>query len=498
MESGTIGQIIFLVILLGCSAFFSSSETALMSLSKTKIRRLLEEKTKGAPRLDRLTNDPEILAGTLLIAKNAAKIGASVISASIATQYLENWGVGTAFGIMLLFILVFGEITPKFLAASNLTGTAIRNAPWVEALSKILGPLYRIAALIASPFIRMLGGKSGVKQTFITEDEVKNMVDVGHEEGVFEVEEKNMLLNVFQFGDSHVKDVMVPRTDIAAVDVKATYDDILELFKQEQYSRMPVYQNTVDNIIGILHVKDMFFFDKKKEHFDIEKNVRKAYYTYETKRIAELFEEMRKKRSQIAVVVDEYGGTAGIVTMQDLVEEIFGDIGDEYDDDTYDIQSIGGGEYIVDGLTKLGQINDILGTDLESEHYETIGGYVSGFLGRFPRKGETLEFDGLKANVLDIYKTRIKRLSLSRMAVTSAESNVQNGKHEDRSGKGSEALNGKPERSNKDSEAFNDMQTNTSAAVGNYEKLRGPREGKSGFELERESRTEWMSIKQKA
>jgi putative hemolysin len=208
---------------------------------------------------------------------------------------------------------------------------------------------------------------------------------------------------------------MIPRTDIVAIEVDSTFDEIWEQFQKEQYSRIPVYKNTIDNIIGILHVKDVFFFHGKQENFDIHKIIRKPYYTYENKRIADLFEDMRKKRLQMIVVADEYGGTAGIVTMQDMVEEIFGDIGDEYEDIIDEIQQVAPGEYIIDGLTRLNVINDELGTDLESEHYETIGGFITGIIGRFPKKGEVVVYNDLRWVILEVYRTRVKRLKLSIM-----------------------------------------------------------------------------------
>ena len=242
-----------------------------------------------------------------------------------------------------------------------------------------------------------------------------SLVDVGHKEGVIDPEEKKLIQNVFQFGDSQVKDIMIPRTDILAIDIESTYDEIWGQFHTEQYSRMPVYENTLDNIVGILHVKDVFFSQQAKETFDIHKSIRKPYYTYENKRIADLFEDMRKKRLQMIVVADEYGGTAGIVTMQDLVEEIFGNIGDEYEDIVDEIQQLGPGEYIINGLTRLSVINDELGTDMESEHYETIGGFITGIIGRFPKKGEVVVYNELRWVIMDVYRTRVKRLRLQIM-----------------------------------------------------------------------------------
>lgn len=412
MDPDSIWKLVALAILLSFSAFFSASETALMSLSKIKIRRMLDERVKGAELVSRLVETPGKLLGAILVGNNVVNIGASALATSLAIDIFGDTGVGIATGIMTLLVLIFGEITPKSLAASYSERVAVKVSKIISVITRILNPIIVILSFVTSFIIRAFGGKIGGKQPFITEEELKTMVDVGHEEGVLEVEERKMIHNVFQFGDSQVKDVMVPRTDITAVDVRSSYDEIFELFKKERYSRMPVYRNTIDDTIGILHVKDMFFFDKRKEQFDIEKNVRKPFYTFESKRIAELFEEMRKKRHQMAIVVDEYGGTAGIITMQDLVEEIFGDIRDEYDEDSYDIQSIGEDEYIVDGLTRLNLINETVGTNFESEHYETIGGFITGVIGRFLRKGEVIDINEIKCTILDVYRTRIKRLKI--------------------------------------------------------------------------------------
>ena len=262
--------------------------------------------------------------------------------------------------------------------------------------------------------MRLFGWKLKDKP-HITEEELLNLVDVGHKEGFIDPEEKKLIQNVFQFGDSQVKDVMIPRTDILAIDIESTYDEIRDQFQTELYSRMPVYENTIDYIVGILHVKDVFFSQQAKETFDINTSIRKPYYTYENKRIADLFEDMRKKRLQMIVVADEYGGTAGIVTMQDLVEEIFGNIGDEYEEIVDEIQQLAPGEYIINGLTRLSVINDELGTDMESEHYETIGGFITGIIGRFPKKGEVVVYNELRWVIMDVYRTRVKRLRLQIM-----------------------------------------------------------------------------------
>ena len=373
---------------------------------------MVEEKVKGAKLVSKLIESPSKLLGAILVGNNIVNIAASAIATSLAIKFFGNTGVGVATGIMTLLVLIFGEITPKTLAATYSEKFATRVARPVWFLVKVLNPIIVALTAITNLIIRAFGGKADSRQPFITEEEMKTMVDVGHEEGIIQIEERDMLHSVFRFGDSLAKEVMVPRTEIAAIDVRSTYDDIFEVFKKEQYSRMPVYNNSLDNIVGILHVKDIFFFDNRKEQFVVEKNVRKTYFTFENKRIAELIEEMRKKRVQMAVVTDEYGGTAGIITMQDLVEEIFGDIEDEYDDTFDEIQSIGVNEYIVDGRIRLDSINQLLGTECESDNYETFSGYLIGFIGRFPKKGDIFTVHGLECTIMDVYRSSIRRLKI--------------------------------------------------------------------------------------
>ncbi|HHY81911.1 MAG TPA: HlyC/CorC family transporter [Clostridiales bacterium] len=411
LDSDSIWRLIILVILVGLSAFFTAVETAFLSLSKIRLQNMADENVKNADKALKLLENQDKLKNAILVADNSVNVGAAVLATELAIRYFEDKGAAVAVIGMTFIVLIFGEIFPNLLAETYSENFSLRVSRIITVLIKILNPVIIFLIFLTNLIIRLFGLKIN-KKPRITEEELRTMVDVGHMEGVLDPEEKKMIHNVFQFGDSQVKDVMIPRTDIVAIDVESTYDKILEVFKKEQYSRMPVYRNTIDNIIGILHVKDIFFFDDKKEKFDIEKNIRKPYYTYENKRIAELFEDMRKKRLQMIVVADEYGGTAGIITMQDIVEEIFGDIGDEYEDIMDEIQQIAPGEYIIDGLTRLSTLNEELGTDLESEHYETIGGFITGIIGRFPKKGEVVVYNNLKWVVIDVYRTRVKRLRL--------------------------------------------------------------------------------------
>ena len=238
------------------------------------------------------------------------------------------------------------------------------------------------------------------------------MVSVSHEEGVLEGEEKQMIYNVFEFGDSQAKDVMTPRTDMIVANVNSTYEELIKIFKEEQFSRLPIYEETIDNIIGVLYIKDLIFFEDGKEEFSIEKHMRVPYFTYEFKSTVDLFADMRLKRVPIAILLDEYGGTAGLVTIEDLVEEIVGDIDDEYDDDTDKIEVIKEDEFIVDGDTKISMVNEMIGLNIESEDFDSIGGFVTGIHGRLPKTGETINYNDTKFIIQNTSKNRIVKLKI--------------------------------------------------------------------------------------
>lgn len=403
-------QVFALLILLSLSAFFSASETALMSLSKIRLRHMVDEKVKGADIINKLVEESSKLLGSILVGNNIVNIGASALATSLAISLWGDAGVGIATGVMTLLVLIFGEITPKSLAVQNTEKTALKVAKPIYIITIILSPIVNILMTVTNWMIRLFGGNPEKQVSFITEEELKTMVDVSHEEGVLEVDEKKMIYNVFEFGDSQAKDVMTPRTDMIAVEINATYDEIIDLFKKEQFSRMPVYEDNTDNIIGILYIKDLFFFEGNKDKFNLRQLIRPPFFTYEFKVTSELFAEMRTKRTPMAIVLDEYGGTAGIVTMEDLVEEIVGDIEDEYDDKDEEIQVIKEDEYIVDGSTRIDFLNEMIGTNIESEDFDSIGGFVIGILGRLPEPGENVEYDHIKFIVEDIDKNRIEKL----------------------------------------------------------------------------------------
>ncbi|MGY0372912.1 HlyC/CorC family transporter [Clostridium sp. JNZ J1-5] len=411
MDSATIMQLILLMVLIVLSSFFSASETALTSLSKIRIRQMLEEGVRGADVISRLVENPGKMLSAILVGNNVVNIGASALATSIAISQFGESGVGIATGIMTIIVLIFGEITPKTLASRDPEKVSIMVSKFIYFITIILSPVVIVFTQITSGILRIFGGKIDIEKPFITEEELKTMLDVSHEEGVLEVEERKMIDNVFEFGDSQVKDVMVPRTDMVAIDIDSTYDEIMKTFKVEQFSRIPVYQDSVDNIIGIIHIKNLVFVDDSK-NFNIYDIIREPYFTYEYKKTTELFEEMRKDRVALTIVLDEYGGTAGLVSMEDLVEEIVGEIEDEYDEDDTDIQVIKEDEYIIDGSTKIDLVNEMIGTDIESEDFDSIGGFVIGELGRLPQEGDMLEHENTKFIIEEIDKNRIKKLKV--------------------------------------------------------------------------------------
>ncbi|MPQ31005.1 HlyC/CorC family transporter [Clostridium estertheticum] len=405
-------QIICLIILLLSSAFFSASETALMTLSKIRLRNMVESKIKGANIVNKLLENPSKLLGGILVGNNIANIGASSLATSLAITHFKDSGVAIATIIMTILVLIFAEITPKSLAAQNSEKVALKIAKPLSLITFILNPLITVLIYITNTIIKILGGEVNKSRPFITEEELKTMVSVSHEEGMLEGEEKQMIYNVFDFRDSQAKDVMTPRTDMIVASSTSTYGELINVFRKEQFSRLPIYEDTVDNVIGVLYIKDLIFFEDGKEEFKIEKHMRTPYFTYEFKSTADLFADMRLKRIPISIILDEYGGTAGLVTFEDLVEEIVGDIDDEYDDDTDKIVVIKEDEFIVAGDTKISMVNEMIGLRIESDDFDSIGGFVTGLLGRLPKTGETINYNDTKFIVQDTSKNRIVKLKI--------------------------------------------------------------------------------------
>lgn len=412
MDPNYTWQIISLVILIALSSFFSMSETALMSLNRIRLRHMVNEEVPGAKLVAKLTEDPNRLLGAILIGNNIVNIGASAMATVLATNIFGDSGVGIATGIITVLVLIFGEITPKSIAKQKSEAVALRVAKPIEFIVIIFKPFVYIFTAISSFFIRILGGDPNEAKSFITHEELKTMVGVSEEEGVLENDEKEMIFNVFEFADLQVKDIMVQRVDIVSVDKEASYDEVMDVIKNEQFSRIPVYNQTIDNIVGVLNIKDLATIENLRENFNVSKYIRDPFYTFEFKKIVELFKEMKKTRNQIAIVLDEYGGTVGLVTIEDLVEEIVGEIEDEYDEEKNPVEVIKENEYLVEGSLRLHDISDLIGINIDSEEFDSVGGLMIGDLGRMPEEQDEVTINNIRFIAEEIEKNRIKKVRM--------------------------------------------------------------------------------------
>lgn len=406
-------DITLLCLCLVASAFFSASETSLMSVNRIRLRHLVENNVKNAKATQDLIDSPTLL-GSILIGNNMVNIGASAIATSLAIQIWNKKGVGIATVFMTVVILIFGEITPKSIAVEFSEKIALKITPFMRMLVKIFTPIVMIFNLITKLFLKLFGDDVKSKKPFITEEELKTMVEVSTQEGVLESDEKEMIDNIFEFGDLRVSDVMVQRMDIMSIDVNEDFNAVVKAFGPKKFSRLPVYEDTIDNIIGVLYAKDLFFISEdERKKFDIKKYMRTPIFTYEFIKISDFFKEMQGEQVHMAIALDEYGGVAGIITMEDIIESILGDINDEYDvEDDSEIVFVKDNEYVIKGNVRLEDINETVGTNLESEDFESIGGLILGYLGKLPKTGEVIKYGNLKFVIEKVDKSRIIKVRL--------------------------------------------------------------------------------------
>lgn len=413
MDSGDAIQLLLLLILLALSAFFSSSETALTTVNKIRMRTLADAGDGRAEYVLKVIGNPGKMLSAILIGNNIVNLYASSLFTVMATRLWGSEIVGIATGVLTLLILVFGEITPKTISTISAETIALRFAKIIYYLMILLTPVIVIVNQLSSLVLRILRVDPNKRGESITEDELRTIVEVSHEEGVIETEEKKMINNVFDFGDSVARDVMVPRIDMIFVDVNATYDELMAIFREEKYTRFPVFEETTDNVIGLLNIKDVFL-NGTEEDFSVRKYLRQPIYTYEFKKISDLMLEMRKTDANIVIVLDEYGATAGLITLEDMLEEIVGEIRDEYDEDEEElVQELSPKEYLVEGSMKLDDLNDRLDLSLESEDYDSIGGLVIGLLDHLPEEGEDVVIGSIRLVVEKVEKNRIDKIHLS-------------------------------------------------------------------------------------
>lgn len=401
-------QLIALIILVLLSAFFSSAETSLTTVNRVRLKTLAEEGNRRAKTALEVLDKYGKMLSAILIGNNIVNLSASALATTLAIHIHFTVGIATA--ILTVVILIFGEIVPKNMAMINSEKMALLYASMISGLMKLLTPLIFVIDSLAKGIMKLFRVDAD-KKTAMTENELRTYVEVGHEDGVIESEEREMIYNVFDFGDAVAKDVMIPRIDMVTVDKEATYEEVMEVFKDCMYTRIPVFEEDKDNIIGLINIKD-FILVGDKAKFKISDILRQAYYTYEFKKTADLLVEMRQKCFNVAFVLNEYGGTAGMITLEDLLEEIVGEIRDEYDSDEEQlIQKMQDRTYLVEGSMKLSDINDELGTDLQSEDYDSIGGLIIEHLDRVPEDGAQIVTDqGIRLQVQGVSQNRILKV----------------------------------------------------------------------------------------
>jgi putative hemolysin len=413
LDSGVAIQFGILIILILLSAFFSSAETALTTINKIKIMGLAEEGSKRAKTVLKVTEDSGKMLSAILIGNNIVNLSAASLTTTIALDIWGNAAIAIASGVLTVLILIFGEITPKTLATIHSEKLSLTYAGVILFLMRVLTPVIFIINQLSMLVLRAMRVDPSAKLSTMTEHELRTLVDVSHEDGVIESEERQMIYNVFDFGDSQARDIMVPRVDMVSIDVNSTYEKIIDIFKQEKFTRLPVYEGSTDNVIGVINVKDLLFHNSA-EDFSVRSIMREPYFTYEYKKTSELMVEMRQDSINFTIVLDEYGATAGLITLEDLLEEIVGEIRDEYDKDEEElIRQLNDREVIVEGSLKLDDLNDALGLDLDSEDYDSVGGYVIERLDHLPKAGEFIVDDnGIRMVVDSVDKNRIDKVHL--------------------------------------------------------------------------------------
>jgi len=413
LDPSDAAKLIILFVLLILSAFLSAAQTALLSTNKFRIRRLADEEIRGAKTASKLIEEPSKMQNTLLISNSIVNLSAVALATTLVVEHFQNRWITIIIGIFILIFLALTELTPKAISSIYAEKLSLAIAAPILLLTKLLTPLIFIMTALTKGTMFIFGVNPKLAPASITESDLRELLDVSHDEGVIETEEKRMITNVVDFGDSLAKDVMVPRTDMSFANVEYTYDELIEAFAEDKYTRLPVYSDSRDNVIGIVNLKDLFFFTGKKDDFHITDIIRDAFFTYEFKKTSELLIEMRNASIAMAIVLDEYGTTAGLITIEDLLEEIVGEIRDEYDYDEVDsIQSVTEFEYIVDGNTKIFDINETLGLNIESEDYDSIAGHVIYLLDHLPEEGETITEGIATYTVAAVDKNRIDKIHI--------------------------------------------------------------------------------------
>lgn len=421
--------IFFLILVNG---FFSSSEFALISLRRSRVRHLVKSGSMAAKRVQRLQEEPErflatVQIGVTLVGTLASAMGGVIaierikpffaaIPVDIISRGAEPIAIGLVVTLITYVTLVAGELVPKSLAIRYSERIAFLTAAPISALSGAFHWLLHLITASNNAVLRLFGVPATQEPSVISEDEVKYLIREGRKTGVFESSEEDLIHSVFKFTDTVVREIMVPRTDITAVDTKGTVDSILKIMNEKGFSRLPVYSGTIDNVVGIVYLKDILALHVTSRQFRMEEVMRKPYIVPPNKKVSVLLREMREKRMHLVLVGDEYGGIDGLVSMEDLIEEIVGDIRDEQEKEYREIEEIAANRYIVDGKMDIGNLNEKIGIRLPEDEFETVGGFVLGLFGKLPVEGDQIRFENLMFTVLRLRRNRIARIRILKYA----------------------------------------------------------------------------------
>ena len=416
METSDVAQLIIIIVLIFLSGFFSSAETAFSTLNRVRMRNLEEEGSKKAARVNKILESYSKMLSAILIGNNIVNLTASSLTTAFVIGVCGNAYIGLGTGILTIVVLLGGEIIPKTWANLNSEKLALAYSSVIYALMKIMTPVIFIVDLLSKGILKLLHVDPNKKMDTITESELKTYVDVSHEDGQIESDEREMIYNIFEFSDTCVKDIMIPRTNMVTVNADESVNDLIKVFHESMYTRIPVYQEDKDSMIGFVNIKDLFIARiSGQKNITLKSLLREAYYTYEYKKNADLLLEMREKSMNVAFVLNEYGSTVGMVTLEDLLEELVGEIRDEYDEDEKElIQKIDDRTYLIEGSMNLSDINDSIGTSLNSDDYDSIGGIIIGQLDRLPEDNESVVLaDGTTLQVKGIDQNRILHVLLT-------------------------------------------------------------------------------------
>ena len=411
MTDETIWRLLTLLVLLGLSGFFSGSETALLSLDKLRVRFLQQKQHPGADKLATLLDNPDRLLSGILIGNNLVNIAASVIATGLFVQWFGNEGEWLTVLILTPILLIFSEVCPKTYAAYYPEKLSFRVLKPVRFIVWLLSPLIRVVSIISNVVTFFLR-KKDKESLSVSEDEIKAMIDVGEESGVVAAEQRRMLHGIFDLSETRVRDVMIPRTEVAGIDISANFEEVLAIIRKERHSRFPVYSESLDKVVGVVHAKDILDCIGQTDLFSLRDLCREPYYVPESKRIAVLLQSFRKKKEHLALVVDEYGGVEGIITLEDVVEEIVGEIHDEYDVEEYDFRKLGEGHYLIDAALPLRDVNRRFDLNLPEEHVTTLAGHLLQIMGKIPVEGDSCKEGNILFRVRRMEERRIEEVEM--------------------------------------------------------------------------------------